>query len=39
MKGVFKRMSAGLTCKAGEEARGQRKQKESTLRKRFPVRG
>ncbi len=39
MKGIFKRMSAELTGKAGEKGREQRKQKESTTRKRYLARG
>ena len=39
MKGIFKRMSAGLTGKAGEKARERREQKEPPTRKRHLVRG
>jgi hypothetical protein len=36
MKGIFKRISAGVTGKAGEKSRKQRK---PPVRKRFLVRG
>jgi hypothetical protein len=36
MKGIFKRISAGATGKAGEKVRGQR---EPLLRRRHLVRG
>jgi hypothetical protein len=39
MKDIFKRMSAGLTGKAGEKAREQHKQKKAPTRKRHLVRG
>jgi hypothetical protein len=39
MKGIFKRFSAGLTGKAGEQARERREQKKAPTRKRYIVRG
>jgi hypothetical protein len=39
MKGIFKRLSAGATGKAGEKAREQHEQKKAPARKRFLVRG
>jgi hypothetical protein len=39
MKGILRRMSAGVTGKAGEEAHEQRKQKKSPTRNRYLVRG
>lgn len=40
MKGIFKRISAGMTGKAGEKAREQCKdQRKAPVRKRHLVRG
>jgi hypothetical protein len=39
MKSIFKRFSAGVTGKAGEKVREQRKQKKAPTRKRYLVRG
>jgi hypothetical protein len=40
MKGIFKRISAGMTGKAGEKAREQRKeQRKPPVRRRHMVRG
>jgi hypothetical protein len=39
MKGIFKRLSAGVTGKAGEKAREPQEQKEAPVRKRHLVRG
>jgi hypothetical protein len=39
MKGIFKRLSAGATGKAGEKARERREGKKVPGRKRYLVRG
>jgi hypothetical protein len=39
MKGIFKRLSAGATGKAGEKAREQHERKKAPVRKRHLVRG
>ena len=39
MKGIFERLSAGATGKAGELARERHERKKAPARKRFLVRG
>ena len=39
MKGIFNRIWAGATGKAGEKAREQREPKKAPARKRFLVKG
>ena len=39
MKGIFNRLSAGATGKAGEKAREWKEGKKAPARKRFLVRG
>ena len=39
MKGIFKRISAGATGKAGEKAHKERKERKPVVRRRHLVRG
>jgi hypothetical protein len=39
MKGIFNRLSAGATGKAGEKARERREGKKAPARRRYLVRG